>query len=192
MGKYDAEFSSVRLFLLIDGILAATDAQIILDLEASGLDVGHVFEKDGMRKSHEKHLKPIETDLAIGTVTTLSSPSDDASPTSEEMKSLRRVAGAVSWSGYMLCFVEAANNASYYGVTGVLANFLQRPLPEGGNGWVSIPFVFPGSVQSYLLMRSREHRPREHNSLLVLLALACKQRRLSLSFSRFLLTVRLS
>lgn len=54
------------------------------------------------------------------------------------MRSLRRVAGAVSWSGYMLCFVEAANNASYYGVTGVFANFLQRPLPEGGNGWVGI------------------------------------------------------
>lgn len=119
-------------------MVAATDAQIILDLEASGHDVGQIFGKDGKRNSTEKTVSPANTDLGVGTVTTLSLPSDDVSPTDDEMKSLRRVAGAVSWSGYMLCFVEAANNASYFGVTGVFANFLQRPLPEGGNGWVGI------------------------------------------------------
>lgn len=117
---------------------AATDAQIILDLGASGHDVGHILGKDEKRNSTEKTVSQANADLAVGTVTALSLPSDDASPTDDEMKSLRRVAGAVSWSGYMLCFVEAANNASYYGVTGVFANFLQRPLPEGGNGWVGV------------------------------------------------------
>jgi hypothetical protein len=116
---------------------AATDAQMILDLEVSGHDAGHILAKDDKYKPHEKSVSPVEADLRVGTVTTLSSSSDDAPPTEEEMRTLRRVAGTVSWSGYMLCFVEAANNASYYGVTGVFANFLQRPLPEGGNGWVS-------------------------------------------------------
>lgn len=129
-------------------LIVATDAQIILDLEASGHDISQTLEKDGKRKSYEKDRMPIDTDLGIGTVTTLSS-TLDIPPTNEEMKSLRRVAGAVSWSGYMLCFVEAANNASYYGVTGVFANFLQRPLPEGGNGWVSAPFSPSSDMQAY-------------------------------------------
>ncbi|KAL1587632.1 hypothetical protein WHR41_03637 [Cladosporium halotolerans] len=119
--------------------MAAPDAQILLDLEASGRDVGHILGKDEKRKSCDKSLESTDVDLGVGTVTAIGSASDEISPTEEEMRSLRRVAGAVSWSGYMLCFVEAANNASYYGVTGVFANFLQRPLPEGGNGWGAPP-----------------------------------------------------
>jgi hypothetical protein len=39
----------------------------------------------------------------------------------------------------MLYFVEAANNASHFGVTGAFAKLLQRPLPENGSGWVGHP-----------------------------------------------------
>ncbi|OCF72197.1 hypothetical protein I204_07462 [Kwoniella mangroviensis CBS 8886] len=55
-------------------------------------------------------------------------------PTEEEKATLRKVPGKVNAAGYALCFVEAANYASYYGVTGVFLNFIQRPLPAGGNG----------------------------------------------------------
>lgn len=119
-------------------IKAASDAHIILDLEASGRNVGHVLAKDKDRKSNKAEVSSDDVDIDVGVVTTSGFPIDGSTPTEEESKTLRKVSGAVSWSGYMLCFVEAANNASYYGVTGVFANFLQRPLPEGGNGWVSI------------------------------------------------------
>lgn len=64
-------------------------------------------------------------------------------PTEEEKITLRRVPGKVKAVGYMLCFIDGANNASYYGVTGVFTNFIQRPLPAGGNGAVSHSSLFP-------------------------------------------------
>jgi hypothetical protein len=135
MGEYNT-VPVVRSYTLTSK--AASDTHMILELEASGHDLGHILAKDKHRKSLHAEASPEEVDIGVGTVTTSSSLDDDHSPTEEENKTLRKVAGSVSWSGYMLCFVEAANNASYYGVTGVFANFLQRPLPEGGNGWVSI------------------------------------------------------
>lgn len=55
-------------------------------------------------------------------------------PTEEELYTLRKVAGPVSGSGYWLCTVEFAERASYYGCTWVFQNFIQYPLPPGGNG----------------------------------------------------------
>jgi hypothetical protein len=140
MGEYNTDpvVQVVQCYMLT--FKAASDTHMILDLETSGHDVGHILAKDKYRKSLHAETSPEEVDIGVGTVTTSSSLDDDHSPTEDENKTLRKVAGSVSWSGYMLCFVEAANNASYYGVTGVFANFLQRPLPEGGNGWVRIRY----------------------------------------------------
>ncbi|KAF7591056.1 hypothetical protein BBP40_002016 [Aspergillus hancockii] len=55
-------------------------------------------------------------------------------PTEHELNTLRKVAGPVSGSGYWLCAVEFAERASYYGCTWVFQNFIQYPLPPGGNG----------------------------------------------------------
>ncbi|WWC62283.1 uncharacterized protein I303_104879 [Kwoniella dejecticola CBS 10117] len=55
-------------------------------------------------------------------------------PTEEELKTLRRVSGAVPKIGVALCLVELASVASYYGSTGPITNFLSNPLPDGGNG----------------------------------------------------------
>lgn len=44
---------------------------------------------------------------------------------------LRHVPGRVSPTAYLLCVVELADRASFYGVSGILANFIQRPLPPG-------------------------------------------------------------
>lgn len=63
----------------------------------------------------------------------------EGKPTEEELKTLRRVPGAVPTVAYMLCIVEFCERASYYGVTGVIGNFINRPLPEGGNGWGAPP-----------------------------------------------------
>ncbi|KAH3682448.1 hypothetical protein WICPIJ_006590 [Wickerhamomyces pijperi] len=55
-------------------------------------------------------------------------------PTEEEYATLPRVAGYAPYQAYLICLVEFAERASYYGVQGCLANFVQLPLPEGGNG----------------------------------------------------------
>lgn len=63
----------------------------------------------------------------------------EGKPTEEELKTLRRVSGSIPAVAYMLCAVEFCERASYYGVTGVTSNFVNRPLPDGGNGWGAPP-----------------------------------------------------
>jgi hypothetical protein len=52
-------------------------------------------------------------------------------PTESERKTLRHVHGSIPWIAFILCFVEFAERASYYGATQVFNNFLQYPLPPG-------------------------------------------------------------
>lgn len=55
-------------------------------------------------------------------------------PTPEEAATLRKVADSIPLVAYSLCIVELAERASYYGVQTVFSNFMQFPLPAGGNG----------------------------------------------------------
>lgn len=55
-------------------------------------------------------------------------------PTNEELASLRKVADIIPTVSYALCAVEFAQRASTIGVTTVFSNFMQFPLPKGGNG----------------------------------------------------------
>ncbi|KAH8427249.1 peptide transporter ptr2 [Aspergillus melleus] len=52
-------------------------------------------------------------------------------PTEEEEKVLRKVAGNLPLVSFSLCLVEFAERASYYGAKTVFSNFIQFPLPEG-------------------------------------------------------------
>lgn len=52
-------------------------------------------------------------------------------PTKTESATLRRVLGRASYAAYLICLVELAERGSYYGVSGILANFIQRPMPPG-------------------------------------------------------------
>lgn len=52
-------------------------------------------------------------------------------PTEEEAVSLRRIPGHAPYRTYLICLIEFAERGSYYGVSGILANFIQRKLPEG-------------------------------------------------------------
>lgn len=62
------------------------------------------------------------------------STSDRLPPTTEEQQKLRKIAGRIPWVSYLLCIVELAERASFYGCKTVFNNFLQFPLPKGGNG----------------------------------------------------------
>lgn len=55
-------------------------------------------------------------------------------PTEEEARTLRKVAGSIPRTAWFLCLVEFSERASYYGVKTVFSNFMQFPLPKGGNG----------------------------------------------------------
>jgi dipeptide/tripeptide permease len=63
----------------------------------------------------------------------------EGKPTEEEFATLRRVAGRVPPVAYLLCAVEFCERASYYGCQGLFSNFVNRPLPEGGNGYGAPP-----------------------------------------------------
>lgn len=58
----------------------------------------------------------------------------EGKPTTEELATLRRVSGKLPWVAYVLCFVEFCERASYYSGTAIISNFVNRPLPKGGNG----------------------------------------------------------
>ena len=63
----------------------------------------------------------------------------EGKPTDEELSTLRRVPGSLPMVAYLICLVEFCERASYYGVTGLISNFVNRPLPKGGNGWGAPP-----------------------------------------------------
>ncbi|ORY71533.1 POT family-domain-containing protein [Pseudomassariella vexata] len=63
----------------------------------------------------------------------------EGKPTEEESKTLRRVPASVPVIAYLICAVEFCERASYYGVQPLMSNFVNRPLPEGGDGWGAPP-----------------------------------------------------
>ncbi|KAJ9130966.1 Major facilitator superfamily transporter peptide [Pleurostoma richardsiae] len=63
----------------------------------------------------------------------------EGKPTEEELATLRRVPGGLPTVAYLLCAVEFCERASYYGCQGLFSNFVNRPLPPGGNGYGAPP-----------------------------------------------------
>jgi len=51
-------------------------------------------------------------------------------PTDEELSTLRRVAGNIPYTAYVLCFVEFCERGSYYSAVGVISNFVNRVCPS--------------------------------------------------------------
>ncbi|KAI1146761.1 POT family protein [Nemania diffusa] len=111
---------------------------------------------------HHDVVEPTSTDvidtekgLNVGTVTSHTNSSEAPTeivdlelyppPTEEERSTLRKVYGSVPITAWALCFVELAERASYYGVKSVFNNFIQFPLPVGGNGAGAIDPSKPNS-----------------------------------------------
>jgi len=63
----------------------------------------------------------------------------EGKPTDEQLSTLRRVAGNIPMTAYVLCFVEFCERGSYYSCVGVISNFVNRKLPAGGNGYGAPP-----------------------------------------------------
>lgn len=78
--------------------------------------------------------KSLAPDPEANAVSLTDSSSDRLPPTTKEKQKLRKIAGRIPWVSYLLCIVELAERASFYGCKTVFNNFLQFPLPKGGNG----------------------------------------------------------
>ncbi|KAK3314467.1 general substrate transporter [Apodospora peruviana] len=63
----------------------------------------------------------------------------EGKPTEEEKATLRRVPGEIPIMAYLICVVEFCERASYYGVQPLISNYVNRPMPEGGNGYGAPP-----------------------------------------------------
>ncbi|KAJ1324689.1 putative peptide transporter [Microdochium nivale] len=63
----------------------------------------------------------------------------EGKPTAEELRTLRRVPGKLPTIAYLICFVEFCERASYYGVQPLINNYVNRKMPEGGNGYGAPP-----------------------------------------------------
>ncbi|KAK1775985.1 major facilitator superfamily domain-containing protein [Copromyces sp. CBS 386.78] len=83
------------------------------------------LEKHNTANTTHKHI-PVEDDY-------------EGKPTQEELDTLRRVPGSLPIIAYLICIVEFCERASYYGVQPLIPNYVNRPMPEGGNGWGAPP-----------------------------------------------------
>ncbi|KAK4183801.1 general substrate transporter [Podospora australis] len=63
----------------------------------------------------------------------------EGKPTEEDLATLRRVPGNIPIIAYLICIVEFCERASYYGIQPLISNYVNRPMPEGGNGWGAPP-----------------------------------------------------
>lgn len=82
-----------------------------------------------------------EKDLESASASSRQTPTgeDYTVPTAEEQATLRKIAGGIPPIAYLICVVELAERASYYGAKGVFSNYMQFPLPKGGNGTGAVP-----------------------------------------------------
>ncbi|KAI1824897.1 major facilitator superfamily transporter peptide [Xylaria intraflava] len=63
----------------------------------------------------------------------------EGKPTEEELQTLRRVPTNLPIVAYLICIVEFCERASFYGVQPLIPNFVNQPLPAGGNGFGAPP-----------------------------------------------------
>lgn len=64
---------------------------------------------------------------------------DHRPPTDEERRYLREVSDTIPWSAYALCLFVCIQWGASSGASTVVSNFVQFPLPKGGNGTGATP-----------------------------------------------------
>ncbi|QYT03473.1 Peptide transporter PTR2 [Trichoderma simmonsii] len=92
--------------------------------------------------SEKEGLEDSNADFNHGQTVAILNQDYEGKPTEEEFATLRRVPGKIPTVAYLLCAVEFCERASYYGCAQIWTNYINRPLPKGGNGYGSPP---PGS-----------------------------------------------
>ncbi|RFU23762.1 hypothetical protein B7463_g12576, partial [Scytalidium lignicola] len=104
--------------------LAATRESITADAQS-------ILGADAHIAVDGKQIVHTDTDLQDG----LPISNEPQMATEEERRTLRRVPGKLPNVAYVICAVEFAERASYYGVSPLISNYVNRKLPVDGNGW---------------------------------------------------------
>lgn len=94
------------------------------------LDQGHTTPP-----TNEKRLSSDHSSQEMAHAVGLPTEEYEGKPTEHERTHLRRVAGSLPTVAYLICIVEFCERASYYGIQPLISNFVNRPLPVGGNGY---------------------------------------------------------
>ncbi|GAM89072.1 hypothetical protein ANO11243_071070 [Dothideomycetidae sp. 11243] len=89
----------------------------------------------GYDEKHARRLSDEDSDEVPAHAPGLTTEDYEGKPTEHERTHLRRVAGSLPVVAYMICAVEFCERASYYGVQPLITNFVNKPLPKGGNGY---------------------------------------------------------
>ncbi|KZT25987.1 hypothetical protein NEOLEDRAFT_1241513 [Neolentinus lepideus HHB14362 ss-1] len=105
--------------------ISETPADVRIDYETYAID-GAIAPLESEKKDRRKD------NTCVAEV--LSEDEEGRAPTEEEKATLRRVSAKVPWACYAICLAEFSERASYGGILGILGNYIQRPLPVGGNG----------------------------------------------------------
>lgn len=108
---------------------SATDANDADDNEMSVLKRRRSIE-DGEDDSEHQHLLPPGNSDA----SQLDEDKHPNDPTSVELQTLRRVPDKIPLAAFSIVIVELCERFAFYGLSGPFQNYLQNPLPEGGNG----------------------------------------------------------
>ncbi|KAH0522963.1 hypothetical protein TsFJ059_008028 [Trichoderma semiorbis] len=87
--------------------------------------------------SEKEGLEDSRADFNNGQSVAILNQDYEGKPTEEEFATLRRVPGKIPTVAYLLCAVEFCERASYYGCAQIWTNYINRPLPKGGNGYGS-------------------------------------------------------
>ncbi|KAL1408324.1 hypothetical protein Q8F55_005132 [Vanrija albida] len=94
---------------------------------------------------------PTEKEKASLAGAEVTAPDDDDGeeyPTPEELSTLKKVPAPLAFAAFCLCFVELSERASYFGSSQIFANFVNNPLPAGGNGAGAVAKGAAGANQS--------------------------------------------
>ena len=65
---------------------------------------------------------------------------------------LRKVAGRIPKTAYLICIVQLFERAAYWGTSAVYNNYMQFPLPKDGNGTGAVPKSNPNGHAGALLV----------------------------------------
>ncbi|KAI0971716.1 major facilitator superfamily transporter peptide [Xylaria arbuscula] len=114
----------------------APSSRLSTELEATDLNSGSSSDLEPVSTGDEKmsHTPPEDKHNAYLDPSVMEA-DYPGKPTPEELVTLRRVPGNLPVVAYMICIVEFCERASFYGVQPLISNFVNRPLPKGGNGY---------------------------------------------------------
>jgi len=114
---------------------------------STGLDVAEAARGDAINLDNHAHdtsigpksevQPPVDNDrrssksLPGDNSTVLRGPNGEEYPTAEELQTLERVKGPITWVIYTIAFIELCERFAYYGTTAVFVNFISEPLPAG-------------------------------------------------------------